>query len=55
MKLRHLVLILILADITMSMIFLPWAMLINAALLILAMLIGFPIFYYRLFIRKSGK
>ena len=50
---KRVIIILVLADIVLTAIFLPWGMLINAGFMILAFLIIFPMVYYRLFIKPK--
>ncbi|HLF34449.1 MAG TPA: hypothetical protein VI583_09435 [Cyclobacteriaceae bacterium] len=44
---KHLIIFLIVADVVLTMFFLPWGMLANAAILIISMAIILPVLYYR--------
>ena len=46
---RRLFILLIVADVVLTMIFLPWGMLINAAIMFLSLLVIIPVMYYRTF------
>ena len=44
---KRLLIALIVADVLLTMIFLPWGMLINAVIMIVSLIILVPLFYFR--------